>query len=345
MKVSIILPIRNEQQFISNTLNSIIDQNFNGELEILIADGMSDDGTVEILKQFEKKNQNIKIIDNIDRIVPIGFNKALTVAKGNVIIRLDGHATIAQNFIANCISLLDEKSVHCVGGPTDHYSNTIIGDSISKAQSSIFGAGGASFRTGIRNGRFVNTLAFGAYKRDVFSNIGGYDEELVRNQDEELNYRLIQNGGKIWIDPSIKSTYYVRDSIIKLFKQYFYYGFFKIRVIQKVKALISWRHLVPASFVLAISISIYLSYFYKINSPGIFLLVLYFSASIISSINRSIIKNYKRFLLLPLIYFSMHVAYGVGFIIGVLYFINKWGKNPLADNHFDNQIFDQNSNV
>jgi hypothetical protein len=292
-----------------------------------------------------KTVNEIRLIDNPEKIVPTGFNRALSISRGDYIIRIDGHAELATDFLQNCLQVIKKTNSDCVGGPTNHYSNTIIGNHISIAQSSKFGAGGASFRTGIRNGRFVDTLAFGAYKRDVFSRNGGYDEELVRNQDEELNYRLIQNGGKIWIDPSIKSTYYVRDSILKLFKQYYYYGFYKVRVIQKVKALISWRHLVPMLFVFGMFFSTWMNYSYKINWPLFILLGIYFSINTIFSIYESMRKNYKPMILLPLIYFSMHLSYGIGFIVGVFYFINKWGNIDLVNSHFDKQKFLENSNA
>lgn len=344
MRVSIILPIRNEEQFIGKTLQSIIDQKFKGELEIIISDGMSNDDTRGIVKEFQNDNNNIILIDNHDQIVPHGFNRALNLAKGKIIVRVDGHSTIAPDFIEQCLRVLKETNADCVGGSTYHDSSTIIGDCISTAQSSRFGAGGASFRTGVRKGMFVDTLAFGAYQRDVFLDNGGYDEELIRNQDEEFNFRLIQNGGKIWIDPSIKSTYFVRDSILKLFKQYYYYGFFKVRVIQKTKALISLRHLVPALFVLTIISSSWVSY-YNINLPLKLLLGTYFSVNIIFSLYESIRKDFKPLILLPFVYFFMHISYGVGFIVGLFYFLNKWGNFGLVDDHFDKQKFVENSNV
>ena len=166
--------------------------------------------------------------------------------------------------------MLNKKNASCVGGPTKHFSNTFIGRNISIAQCSYFGAGGASFRTGVSKGKYVNTLAFGAYKRAEFLKVGAYDEELIRNQDEELNYRIVKNGGKIWIDPSIKSIYYVRNSILKLFTQYFYYGFYKVRVIQKIKSIFSLRHLVPAIFVLTLILFVVIAIFQKIFWPILF---------------------------------------------------------------------------
>ena len=184
---------------------------------------------------------------------------------------MDGHSTIEPDFINNSIKILNEKNASCVGGPTKHFSNTFIGKNISIAQCSYFGAGGASFRTGVSKGKYVNTLAFGAYDRSEFLKVGAYDEELIRNQDEELNYRIVKNGGKIWIDPSIKSRYYVRDSILKLFSQYYYYGFYKVRVIQKIKSIFSFRHFVPAIFVLTLILFMVIAIFQKYFGQFFFL--------------------------------------------------------------------------
>jgi len=342
--ITIIIPVRNEKEKISGTLNSILSQSYNGEIEIIIADGMSNDGTRETINNYTEDYSYIYLIDNPEKIVSTGFNRALTISKGGVIIRIDGHAEAGEDFIINNIKKLNNIDADCVGGLINHSSRTIVGNYISIAQSSKFGTGGASFRTGIKVGRFVDTLAFGAYKRDAFLRNGGYDEELIRNQDEEFNFRLIQNGGKIWIDPSINSIYYVRDSISKFFKQYYYYGFFKVRVIQKTKDLISWRHIVPTLFVLAIVFSSFMIYFYKLTWPTITVFGAYFTTSIIFTLYESMRRNCKPLVLLPFVYLLMHISYGIGFIFGLFYFLNKWGNTRLVDNHFDKQKFIENSN-
>ena len=339
MKVSIILPIRNEERFISKTLQSIIDQKFKGELEIIISDGLSNDGTLDIIKLFQKKYIYIKLIRNNAKTVPVGFNNALNFATGDIIIRVDGHSILKPDFIKNSIKILNKKNVSCVGGPTKHFSDTSVGENISIAQCSYFGAGGASFRIGVRKGKYVNTLAFGAYKRAVFLKVGAYDEELIRNQDEELNYRIVKNGGKIWIDPSIKSVYYVRNSIIKLFSQYYYYGFYKVRVIQKIKSIFSFRHLIPAVFVLTLISFIVIGIFQRIIWPTLFLGALYLFVNITFSIYESVKHGVKSLILLPIIYFIMHFSYGLGFLVGLVFFANKWRASGVMDNSFKKEKF------
>ena len=337
IEISIILPIRNESYFIRKTLNSILNQDTNRIFEIIIADGMSTDNTLEIINDF--KQNHIKIVKNHEKIVSTGFNLALNEARGGIIIRIDGHATIEKDFIEKCLEAFNKSNADCVGGLISNSAQGSIGTAINYAQSSKFGVGSALFRQNIIDGRFVDTLAFGAYKRNTFVNIGGYDEELVRNQDDEFNFRLIQNGGKIWLDPSIKSTYYPRNSLLKLFKQYFHYGFFKIRVIQKRRGFASWRHLVPLFFVLILLLCSY--YYFFIKWPFVLVLSTYLSANLLATgftlLNKP--KTLLTIIALPIAYLSMHISYGVGFLFGIIYFIGKWKNNALIDIHFNKELF------
>ena len=190
--ISVIFPIRNEKQYIASSLESILNQAKNSPIEILIADGMSTDGTRKIINEYQKYNPSIHILDNPEKVVSTGFNRALSIAKGKVIIRVDGHVIVKPNYIDQCLRVLKKTNADCVGGPILNSSDGVIGNSINIAQSSKFGVGGVAFRRKIKKGQLVDTLAFGAYKRDVFKRIGGYDQELIRNQDDEFNYRLIQ---------------------------------------------------------------------------------------------------------------------------------------------------------
>ena len=356
--VSIILPIRNEVRYIRQLLESILNQQFTGEgFEILITDGMSTDGTRKIIKEYAQYINEIHLIDNPENIVSTGFNRALSISKGHIIIRVDGHADISSDFLENCLEVINKIDADCVGGKTKHVAIGIIGHAVNFAQSSMFGLGGVVFRKSVQEGIYVDTLAFGAYKRGVFETIGGYDEELVRNQDDEFNFRLIQNGGKIWLDPTIKSTYYPRNSLIKLFKQYFQYGFYKIRVMQKRRGFASWRHLVPGIFVL----SLLLSFIFILATPNEWFFYLitgsYAIANILATfweiIKKTIDKESRQsanfslstFLLLPLIYFILHFSYGLGFICGLVYFWNKWNDRKVKDHHLDKEHFKLNANA
>ena len=317
------------------------------EIELLFADGMSDDGTREIIQELERENPKIHLIDNPEKIVSTGFNRALNESKGDIIIRVDGHCEIAPDYIQKCLECLEKINADCVGGATKHVASGLVGKSIEMAQPSFFGVGGVSFRKIVEKGQYVDTLAFGAYKREVFYQLGGYDEELVRNQDDEFNFRLIQNGGKIWLDPSIKSTYTQRNSFIGLFKQYFQYGFYKIRVMQKRRGIASWRHVVPGLFVLTLLFGLSIFLFNGNNIPILSLCLLYFSFSLFATIFELIKSpfNLLSVMMLPLTFYILHISYGLGFLLGLVYFWDKWGDIKIKEDHFDRERFTKNRDI
>lgn len=343
--ISILLPIRNENDHIEETLDSIIQQELTDSIEILVADGMSDDGTREKLQKYQSQYEFLKVIDNPEKIVSTGFNRALSKSKGQFIIRVDGHSKLQSNFIQRCIDIHSQMNVDCVGGSTIHLGDGIIGESIAMAQASLFGVGGVEFRKEQAIGKFVDTLAFGAYRRNVFKTLGGYDEELVRNQDDEFNFRMIQNGKKLWLDPIVKSYYVPRNSFLKLFKQYFQYGFYKIRVFQKRSGFASWRHLIPFAFVMSLIISIWL-FMVNWNLLSLIPIGIYLSASILFT-SKEIFHKKKRkiisILILPITFFIIHFSYGLGSLFGLVRFINSWGNKEIIDSTFNKEKFNENT--
>jgi len=346
--ITIILPIRNEAKYIKQTLEPILYQkDIEQEIQILIVDGMSTDGARDIIINYQKDHLNIHLIDNPEKIVSTGFNRALNESKGDIIIRVDGHCEIALDYIQKCLECLEKINADCVGGSTEHVASGLVGKSIKLAQSSFFGVGGVSFRKKVEKGKYVDTLAFGAYKRKVFDQLGGYDEELVRNQDDEFNFRMIQNDGKIWLDPSIKSTYTQRNSFMGLFKQYFQYGFYKVRVMQKRRGIASWRHVVPGLFVLGLLTSISIFIIYGINTPILSLCLPYLSFSIFATILELFKSpfNLLSVLMLPLTFYTLHISYGLGILLGLVYFWDKWGDIKIKDDHFDRERFTKNRNI
>ena len=342
LSISYIMPVRNESQHIGGAINSILSQDHNGiDFEIIVADGMSTDNTRIIIEELMVSETRIKLIDNPEKIVSSGFNRALSISKGYYIIRLDGHALLSYDFLKNCLEQFKQTNADCVGGPIKNISKGIISCAIASALQSKFGVGNVSFRHVVNSGRYVDTLAFGAYNRQVFEKIGGYDIELVRNQDDEFNYRMNQNNLNIWMHPSISSFYYNQSSIFGLFKQYFNYGLFKVRVFQKRQGLASNRHIIPFLFVNFCGFLVFLYIAFEMATPLITFSIIY-SVLCFSFAIRNYYKGFNRALSLPFIplcFLTLHISYGLGTLIGFIVYFNKWGDRNLKDEHFNKEKF------
>ena len=314
--VSILLPIRNEEDFIAQTLKSIIEQDYPKEkLELVIADGDSSDGTISEINKLKKEFNNLKILHNKHKTMPKGFNLALNSSKSDIVLMLGGHSVLPKNYISKSIKNLKNYNSSCAGGVIQAIGDGFWGNIIASSISSVFGVGNVSFRLKNIKSGYVNSIPFGCYNRSIFDKIGDLDEELIRNQDDEFNFRLTQSGYKIWQDSSLVIKYFCRLSLKKLFNQYLQYGLFKVRVIQKRKTLISFRHIIPSLFLISLLIpvmSIYIFFAY-------FLLGLFFSIKI----NKF---NIAKLIACQITFFIIHLSYGLGFIFGQFKFINKWKK-------------------
>jgi len=247
--LTIVMPVREEADFIERSVGAVLDQDYPGSFEVLVADGASTDGTREVLDRLAAADDRLSVLDNPDGIVPTGLNRALARSSGDVVIRVDGHCEVPPDYARRCVDALLTTGADCAGGILRTEGGTREARAVALAQSSRLGVGSARFRTGARTGRYVDTLAFGAYRREVFDRIGTFDEELVRNQDDEFNLRLTQAGGRIWLDPTICTTYWSRASVRGAFRQYFQYGAYKVRVAQKRRTVPSVRSVVPALLV------------------------------------------------------------------------------------------------
>lgn len=330
--VSLILPIRNEAAFIERNLTAIAAQSYPlSHIEVLIVDGQSSDGTLECVHAFAAQHQelNLHLLENPQRYMPVGFNIGLAASKGDVIIVVGGHCTLAPDYVERCVRTLQQTDAECVGGLIDTVGETTEARAIAVAQSSPFGVGGATFRMATAQAGCVDTVAFGAYRRTVFEEIGNLDEELIRNQDDEFNFRLLQAGGRIWLDPAIRATYYSRGTLRGLWKQYYEYGVYKVRVIQKRGAVPSWRHLAPAAFLLALVVGALLFVFSR-RRVWLAPLVAYTAASLAFSFSivfsnsitsKDPCTNEQQPLrilpYLPVSFAILHFAYGMGFLAGL----------------------------
>jgi succinoglycan biosynthesis protein ExoA len=335
--VTLILPIRNEAAYIERCLAAILAQDYPGEIEILVVDGMSTDDTHQKIQQFTIHHSpfTIHLLDNPGRIVPTGMNIALRQAKGKIIIRVDGHCLIAPDYVSNCVRHIQADGVDGVGGPMQTIGETPLAAVIALAMSSPFGVGNSAFRTISEGSMLADTVPFPAYTRKIIQRAGLYDEELMRNQDDEYNYRIRELGGKILLADDVRSQYFSRASLRGLWRQYFQYGLYKVRVLQKHPRQMSLRQFVPPLFVLALLFSIILVFIPFPNfllHPASFIPLSYLLVNLAASaltISRAQKSNQSPFtiyhLLLLFTFAILHISYGLGFLLGLFKFWNRWG--------------------
>ncbi len=333
--VSLILPIRNEATHIRGCLQSIAQQDFPHEqMEIIIADGLSTDDTKEVVEAFKPSDIPLIWLDNPGKIVPTGLNLAIRQARGEIIIRVDGHTILAPDYVRECVRALQRSKAENVGGRMKPVGKNTFGKAVAMATSSPFGIGGGRFHYSTQE-EWVDTVYLGAWPKEVFKKVGLFDEELVRDQDDEFNYRLRERGGKIILNPEIQSVYTTRSTPLSLWKQYFQYGFYKVRVLQKHPLQMSFRQFVPPVFVLSLLMALLLTVFLP---WGWIVLALtagsYLAANLAASILTASKKGWKHLWLLPVTFAILHLSYGSGFLWGLVKFWNRWGDKIGNVSHF-----------
>jgi len=327
--VSIIMPCRNEERFIGQCLDSIIANDYpKDRLEILIGDGMSEDGTREIIEKYKKEHSFIKLFNNPKKIAPAAQNIGIRNSKGEIIMIMDAHSKYLNDYISKCIKYLKKYNVDNVGGIiiTIPRESTVIAKAIALCLSHPFGAGNAYFRIGSKKQRLADTVPFGCYKKDVFKKIGFFNEKIKRGYEVDLNLRLREAGGKILLSPDIVSYYYVRSNFKDFLKHNFSNGFWVIYHFRFAARIFAWRHMVPLVFVSSLIGSGILAIFFPIFC-WLFLSILssYLLVNIYSSfkIARKE-KNLKYSFILPAIFAAHHISYGLGSIFGSLKLFKIW---------------------
>lgn len=319
--VSVVVPVRNEASYIESCVRALLDQvELPTNYEVLVVDGMSDDGTRDVLDALAASDARLKILDNPQRIVPTALNHGITAAKGEIIIRVDGHTNVAPDFVrANLELLREHPEAWSVGGPIAHRGRTARARAIAAAMSSRVGVGGASHRFEDYEG-YAEGTAFPAFRRWVFERIGMFDETLVRNQDDELNFRITSAGGRIFISPRVKHDYFVRDSYKALFNQYMQYAYWKVEVMRKHGRVIAPRHLVPGVFVVALPVCVAASMLpAPVSLVGIAPLAAYGALLGSLAITTAARERDPRIGLgAAAAAATMHVAYGLGTLAGVV---------------------------
>jgi glycosyltransferase involved in cell wall biosynthesis len=334
MRVSVIIPIYNEEKYIEKCLDSVLNQDYKGEVEIILVDGGSTDRTLDIVRNYINKYDNIVLLNNPRKIFPTAMNIGIKNAKGDLIICMGAHAQYASDYISKCVEWSEKTGAENVGGPALAKGEGYMGKAIALAHYSPFGLGGAKFRTGNYEG-YVDTVFGGAFRREVFDKVGLYDERLVRNQDIELNSRIIDAGGKCFLTPEIKVSYFCRNNLRDLWKQNFDNGLWAIYTTKVSKKALSLRHFVPLLFVVSLLFSILLfglgwavfpEYKWWFTLPLILCLGSYLLLSIIFSFSIALKNGIKYFPALIAVFATLHVSYGAGSIKGLLT-VRKWTRS------------------
>ncbi len=333
-KISIIVPILNEEKYIRIFLESIVRSDFDRvKMEVLLVDGGSSDKTLEIIKKYQQKYPFLKLLHNPKKIVPVAMNIGIREATGEYIIRLDAHSSYPKDYFSKLIEYHQRLDASNIGGvwSTEVLNLTTISKAIKRVLTSPFGVGDATFRVGSREIKEVDTVPFGCYKREVFEQIGLYDERLVRNQDIELNKRLKSAGGKILLVPEIVSTYYAREDLKSFAKNSFSNGRWNILTLYFTKRLnsLSLRHFVPLLFLLSLTLPLLLAPFFSwwyilplLSLGSYFALVI-----IVSSKNVSKDEKLIDFLALILTFFVLHLSYGFGSLVAIFEVLLKFMRS------------------
>ncbi|MBE7443731.1 MAG: glycosyltransferase family 2 protein [Planctomycetia bacterium] len=332
--ITVILPVRNEEKYIERCLNSIVEQTIAKELlEVLVIDGNSTDKTPEIVRLYLKKFNYIRLLNNPEQNTIAALNLGIKKASGEIIIRVDGHVYLKRDYIEQCIEALKRTGADNVGGNMRAIGNTYIQKAIALATCSIFGIGWGKFHYSDKE-EFVDTVYLGAFRKSIFEKVGTFDPEMQYSEDNELNLRIMKSGGKILLSPKIKSHYFPRESLKDLWRQYFKYGYFKLKVMQKHKIKISFRHFIPASLVCSIFISALLAIF-KPTFTYLFYIIIssYLATSFLFSIKIALNKGIRYLPILPIVFTTLHLSYGIGFLKGIWDFIilKKYKKKFIVE--------------
>lgn len=319
-QVSIIVPCYNEQATIALLLQAIYDQTYPREaLEVVIADGMSTDRTREIVAQFQQDHPGlaVRLVSNPKRNIPAGLNVALAAATGQIVVRLDAHSVPERNYVQRCVERLEDESGDNVGGVWEIQPGgvTLIARAIAAAAAHPLGVGDALYRYTSQAG-LVDTVPFGSFYREYLRAIGGYDETLLTNEDYELNTRIRKQGGKVYLDPAIRSTYFSRSTLGGLAKQYFRYGYWKLRMLKRYPATIRWRQALPPVFSASLLVLVPAGLFLSLARWLLLVeLALYFLILMGASIPVSRKKHDLRYIIcIPAAIAVMHFCWGTGFL-------------------------------
>jgi len=330
--VSIIVPCYNEQATILQLLDAVLAQTYpRSQMEIIIADAFSRDSTRERIELFQRDYPDfpLRIVDNERRIIPAALNLAIRAARGDIIVRLDAHSRPNPDYVERCVQALEQGKGLNVGGVWEIHPGARgwIAESIASAAAHPLGVGDALYRLNPEPGA-VDTVPFGAFRRELIDQIGGFDEALLSNEDYEFNARVRCSGGVVWLDPQIRSTYFARASFRELIRQYGRYGFWKWRMLKRYPGTLRWRQALPPLFTGSLIVWIVLSFWFSFARGLLGVEIILYLMVLIAAAVRVALPNRKPFLVigLPLSILIMHLSWGGGFLFSFI-------SSPFIPNH------------
>jgi glycosyltransferase involved in cell wall biosynthesis len=308
-EISVILPVLNEEKYLTDAVNAILTQKYDGKMEVILAIGPSQDRTLEIAQQLHKNDSRVVIVDNPTGRTAAGLNLAIASSQYSIIVRVDGHANIPNNYCNLVSEILENTGAVNVGGVMAAEGRSLFERSVARAMRSPLGVGASRFHTGGGAGE-VDTVYLGAFRKEALLAVGGFDERFTRAQDWELNFRLRQAGGIVYFDPRLVVTYRPRSTIKALAKQYFEYGRWRRVVSRRHKGTINYRYFAPPFTVIATTLSLILG---LLISPVLFIPALTYAVFILIA-SGVIGKSMGEILCLPTILLTMHISWGLGFL-------------------------------
>jgi glycosyltransferase involved in cell wall biosynthesis len=306
--ISVILPVLNEETHLEEAVHSILSQDYQGKLEVILAVGPSRDRTLEIAQSISRRDLRVVLVDNTSGRTAAGLNIALNKSQSPVVVRVDGHAHIPNDYITLIVEILNKTGAVNVGGVMAAVGTTPFERAVAGAMRSPLGVGASRFHTGGEAG-IVDTVYLGAFRREALVAIGGFDERFTRAQDWELNFRLRENGGVVYFDPRLHVTYRPRSTVKALAKQYFEYGRWRRVVSRRHSGTINYRYLAPPFALVGFTLSLIAGFFLPILFiPAAIYLLFVLAASV------RIASSIREYFLLLTVIPTMHFAWGAGFI-------------------------------
>ena len=306
--VSVVIPILNEADHLQAAVDTILSQEYLGEIEVILAIGPSRDGTEKVAEHIARKDNRVTIVSNPSGRTPNALNIAFAAATHDIVVRIDGHSEIAPTYIASAVETMQRTGAVNVGGIMAAEGITPFQKAVARAMRSVIGVGASRFHTGGNEGA-ADTVYLGTFQKSAVRAVGGYDEEFTRAQDWEMNYRLRQAGGLVYFDPRLVVIYRPRKRISALAKQYFEYGRWRRAVSRRYPETVNFRYLAPPIAVVISFVSVLGSFFIPaFGAPFVMYLLSLLVGSLIIG------KSWGERFRLPLILITMHMSWGIGFL-------------------------------